>query len=164
MGDFDVFFSGFDAPVIVVTAATDDLGRSGCLVGFATQCSIYPPRFLACLSVVNHTYGVAKSARSLGVHVLGRDQAELAALFGEATDDKVDKFAQVEWRLGASAAPLLLDCAAWLEGWIGAQLPLGDHVGFLLEPIAAGRGPRPGTLPRSSLSWRKAGHPAEEAR
>src|SRR5688500_11613792 len=34
---------------IVTTTANDDGERSGCLIGFATQCSIHPPRFLACI-------------------------------------------------------------------------------------------------------------------
>ncbi|HEX8931084.1 MAG TPA: flavin reductase, partial [Actinomycetota bacterium] len=36
-----------DYPMLIVTAETDG-ERAGCLVGFATQCSIEPPRFLLC--------------------------------------------------------------------------------------------------------------------
>ena len=42
---FDAFVGGLDYPVFVVTAAHGE-ERSGCLVGFATQASIDPPRML----------------------------------------------------------------------------------------------------------------------
>ena len=41
--------SELDYPMFIVTCA-DERERAGCLVGFATQCSIDPPRFLVCLS------------------------------------------------------------------------------------------------------------------
>ena len=45
-----------DYPMFVVTTvAADDGERSGCLVGFATQCSIHPPRWVVWLSLANHT-------------------------------------------------------------------------------------------------------------
>ena len=42
------------AALVVTAAAGDD--REGCLVGFATQASIDPPRILVCLSVENATF------------------------------------------------------------------------------------------------------------
>jgi flavin reductase (DIM6/NTAB) family NADH-FMN oxidoreductase RutF len=39
-----------DYPMFIATVATDE-ERAGCLIGFATQCSIHPPRFLAGISV-----------------------------------------------------------------------------------------------------------------
>src|SRR3954451_16023833 len=41
--------SELDDPMFIVTVA-GPMERAGCLVGFATQCSIHPPRFLLCLS------------------------------------------------------------------------------------------------------------------
>jgi flavin reductase (DIM6/NTAB) family NADH-FMN oxidoreductase RutF len=44
--------------MLIVTAEADGQ-RAGGLVGFATHCSIDPPRFLLCLSRRNRTYGGA---------------------------------------------------------------------------------------------------------
>ncbi|MGW6919617.1 flavin reductase, partial [Kitasatospora sp. NPDC054939] len=60
MGGFESFVALLDTqPVYVVTAANDAGQRAGCLVGFAGQCSIRPPRFTVWISKVNHTYAVA---------------------------------------------------------------------------------------------------------
>ena len=60
-----------DFPMLIVTAAADG-ERSGCLVGFATQCSIDPPRHLVCISKQNHTCRIATRSAHLAVHVLDR--------------------------------------------------------------------------------------------
>ncbi|MHB1539220.1 MAG: flavin reductase [Solirubrobacteraceae bacterium] len=55
----------------IVTAAADG-ERSGCLVGFATQCSIEPRRFLVCISVLNRTFEIAQRSNALAVHFPAR--------------------------------------------------------------------------------------------
>lgn len=143
---FAEFTASLDTPMFVVTTAAGG-ERSGCLVGFASQTSIDPPRFLAGLSVRNHTYRVARGARVLAVHALGRDQRGLAELFGAETGDDVDKFARCEWEEGPDGVPVLAGCA-YLVGRIVERVPLGDHVGHLLAPVS-GRG-APGPLLRLS--------------
>ncbi len=169
-------FSGLvDPPLYIVTASAGG-ERSGCLVGFATQCSIHPPRFLVCLSVVNHTYRVAARAGVLGVHLLAADQHGLAAHFGERTSDEDDKFAGIAWHPGPHGAPLLDAARAAFEGRVVQRLPLGDHRGHLLEPLdetvtgaaaalrsqqSAG-GPAGRQLRLQDAATLEAGHPADE--
>jgi flavin reductase (DIM6/NTAB) family NADH-FMN oxidoreductase RutF len=136
---FDEIVGELDYPMLIVTAAGgDDVG--GCLVGFATQTSIDPPRFLVCLSENNRTYRIARGAPVLGVHFLAADDEDLARLFGGETGDEVDKFARVEWRPGPEGVPLLERCRNRFVGRVLDRRPVGDHVAFLLEPIAAERG------------------------
>jgi flavin reductase (DIM6/NTAB) family NADH-FMN oxidoreductase RutF len=161
MTEVSDFFSLFDGPALVVTAQSD-AGRSGCLVAFATQCSIYPPRLLVCLSVVNLTTTVASRARALGVHVLRRDQLALASLFGEETGDEIDKLSDVAWREGLAGAPILEECSAWLEGVVLERFPLGDHVGYLLEIVDVGSDLDHDTMLKSEVMGFEPGHPAEE--
>src|SRR6266550_1522175 len=106
LDEFKAFTLHLEYPMYVVTAAADG-ERDGCLVGFATQCSIHPPRFLVCLSVKNRTFRIAKTAPVLAVHLVGHDQHDLAELFGGETADEVDKLAQWPWREGAGGVPLL---------------------------------------------------------
>jgi flavin reductase (DIM6/NTAB) family NADH-FMN oxidoreductase RutF len=106
-------------------------------VGFTTQVSIDPPRFLVCLSVKNHTYEVAMGAGLLAIHVLTPDQRKLAELFGETTGHETDKFAQCSWRPGPHGVPLLHDCPRLFVGRVLERSNLGDHGGFLLEPLEA---------------------------
>lgn len=134
----DGFTGELDYPLYVVTATAVDGERSGCLVGFASQCSIRPARFVVWLSKANHTYGVALRAPCLAVHILDRDRHALAGLFGGRTGDRVDKFADVRWRPGPQGVPLLLDARAWFVGEVREHADWGDHVGFLLDPVAEG--------------------------
>jgi flavin reductase (DIM6/NTAB) family NADH-FMN oxidoreductase RutF len=132
---FDQLVSLLDYPMFVVTARTDD-ELAGCLVGFATQASIHPPRFLVGLSIRNHTYRVASRAEHLAVHLVLRRHCELARLFGSETGDEVDKFERCAWHPGPKDMPILDDAAGWFVGHVLSRYDLGDHVGFLLEPVA----------------------------
>ena len=133
--EFGRFAGRLDYPMFVVTT-TDGTARAGCLVGFTTQASIDPPRMLVCLSDKNHTYRVARGADLLAVHSVGADQHDLAELFGSETGDRTDKFTDVAWHEGPGRVPVLEGCPSYLVGRILARWPLGDHVGFLLEPVA----------------------------
>lgn len=124
-----------DYTMFVVTTQADG-HPSGCLVGFATQTSLKPPRFLVGMSRRNHTFGVASQSEHLAVHVLARTNIELARLFGGQTGDQVDKFAQCSWHSGPEGMPILDDAVAWFVGKTLDRIDVGDHVGYLLEPVA----------------------------
>jgi flavin reductase (DIM6/NTAB) family NADH-FMN oxidoreductase RutF len=134
--EFEALVSDLDYPMFVVTARAGDR-RAGCLVGFATQTGIDPPRMLVGLSPPNHTYRVARESRALAVHLLAADQLALAELFGGRTGDEIDKFAHCRWSDGPEGLPILEACRSWFAGMIRDRMRLGDHVGFLLEPVAA---------------------------
>lgn len=132
---FETVAKLLDYPMLVVTTAADGL-QAGCLVGFTTQVSISPARFLVGLSEKNHTFRLAARATHLVVHVLGPEHRAVAELFGEQTGDETDKFARCSWRPGPGGAPILDGVAGWFSGRILERLPMGDHIGVLLEPGA----------------------------
>jgi flavin reductase (DIM6/NTAB) family NADH-FMN oxidoreductase RutF len=136
---FHALMGELDYPMFIVTTAADG-ERSGCLIGFATQASINPPRFLACLSIRNNTFRVAGGARALGVHFVPADADDLAELFGGETGDEVDKFARVTWHEGPEGVPIVEACRNWFVGRILERVDAGDHHAFLLEPVAAEHG------------------------
>ncbi|MFC5204372.1 flavin reductase family protein [Streptomyces kaempferi] len=133
MTDLDPFTDLLDCALYVVTAEAAG-ERSGCLVGFGSQCSIRPARFVVWLSRANHTYRVAEHAERLTVHLLRRDQDRLARLFGGETGDRTDKFADVPWHPGPGGAVILDEAPAWFVGRVESRIDGGDHVGFLLAP------------------------------
>jgi flavin reductase (DIM6/NTAB) family NADH-FMN oxidoreductase RutF len=137
---FEHLVAQLDYPLYVVTAAAGE-ERDGCVVGFTTQCSIDPPLFLICLSNKNRTYRIAERADHLAVHVIPEERRDLAELFGGETADKQDKLTQVDWRPGPGGAPLVAGVDDWFAGRIVEQIDWsGDHVGFVLEPVAAQTG------------------------
>ncbi|MFJ2828449.1 flavin reductase family protein [Streptomyces sp. NPDC087263] len=160
MTDLDPFTDLLDCPMYVVTAEAAG-ERSGCLVGFGSQCSIRPARFVVWLSRANHTYGVAEHAERLAVHLLHRDQDRLARLFGGETGDRTDKFADVPWHPGPGGSVILDEAPAWFVGRVENRIDGGDHVGFLLAPEAAenlGGSPAP-PLSLSDARGITPGHP-----
>ncbi|MFJ6350556.1 flavin reductase family protein [Streptomyces sp. NPDC054835] len=162
MEGFSVFTDALDGPMYVVTAASGGR-RAGCLVGFTSQCSIDPPRFVVWLSTANHTYRLARTAEHLTVHLLHEEDRALAELFGGETGDRVDKFAGVGWHPGEAGSPVLEQLTTWFTGRIEAQVEGGDHVGFLLAPVAVGpptAGPPPALLRYRALRDLDPGHPA----
>jgi flavin reductase (DIM6/NTAB) family NADH-FMN oxidoreductase RutF len=155
---FDAIVSDVHGPAYVVTTAAKT-ERDGCLVGFATQCSIKPPRFGVWLSKENRTYRIALSAATLVVHLLRQGDQDLAHLFGAHTGDEVDKFEDVEWHSGPDGCPVLARCD-WFAGSIIERMDTGDHVAFVLAPNG-GVCERSGTrqLGMNEIGDIEAGHP-----
>ena len=127
--------ANIDYPMLIVTTVAGGR-RAGCLVGFATQCSVDPPRLLVCLSRRNHTFNVAAEADFLAVHFIGVEDMDLATLFGEQTGDDVDKFSAVEWSEGPEGLPILAVQRGWLAGRVLERFDVGDHVAYVLETFA----------------------------
>ena len=135
---FDDLVGDLDSAMLIVTTA-DGERREGCLVGFASAASVRPQRFLVCLSKKNRTFDLATDTGLMAVHVVPDDAADLAELFGGETGDELDKFERCDWREGPEDLPLLERCPAWFAGRTLDTLDGGDHVAFLLEPVAAER-------------------------
>ena len=152
-----------DYSMFIVTAR-DGARQAGCLVGFACQTSIDPPRFLVCLSRRNRTYRVAQASDMLAVHFVPRDAEALAELFGGHTDDDSeagsDKFARCAWRPGPAGVPILQECGNWFAGLVLERFDLGDHVGFLLEPVEVHRQRREQYFEFHQAKHITPGHPA----
>jgi flavin reductase (DIM6/NTAB) family NADH-FMN oxidoreductase RutF len=159
MEQFDGLMGTLEYPMFIVTVR-DGGERAGCLVGFATQSSIHPSRFLACLSEENHTFRVAQGASHLAVHVVPESAGDLAALFGGETGDEIDKFARCSWHEGPEGLPILDDCDSWFVGRVLELTPLGDHVGFLLDPVAVHQGTEGRQLTSQQAAGIDAGHEA----
>jgi flavin reductase (DIM6/NTAB) family NADH-FMN oxidoreductase RutF len=162
---FAELVSQLDYSMFILTAAADG-ERAGCLIGFASQVSIDPPRFLACLSKKNRTFRVASASASasssqgavLVVHFVPADEEELAELFGGDTGDEIDKFARCEWLPGPEGVPILSALENWFAGRVLERLDFGDHVGFLLEPIDGEAGRGESTLTFHRAKWIEPGH------
>jgi flavin reductase (DIM6/NTAB) family NADH-FMN oxidoreductase RutF len=158
MNAVDSLIQAVDYPLFVVTAGASG-AVSGCMAGFVTQSSLRPVRFIVCVSKVNHTFAVAERASGLALHLLGADQRDMASLFGERTGDSTDKFERVQWSSGATQAPLLADCAAWVEGPILDRMSAGDHEAYLMAISDGGSGPREGQFLLSDAADFEPGHP-----
>jgi flavin reductase (DIM6/NTAB) family NADH-FMN oxidoreductase RutF len=129
-----------DAALVIVTVSIDG-ERDGALVGFHSQSSIEPPRYVVWLSVANRTTRLAAGAEHLGVHVLAATDHALAELFGGTTDDDAaphdGKLDRVPWTEGPGGVPMLDEVPVRFVGRVLEWLrPAGgDHHGAVLEPL-----------------------------
>jgi len=133
---FNALVAHLDYPMFIATVA-DGEELAGCLVGFATQCSIDPPRFLICISNKNRTYRVSRGSSAMAVHLVPEEATELAELFGGRTGDDVDKFEHCSWRPGPEGLPLLDGCPNRFVARVLERTEAGDHDAFVLEPFFA---------------------------
>ena len=157
---FESIVARIDDPMFVVTTATKT-ERAGCLVGFATQCSIDPPTLLVCISKANRTFTTAQRAASLVVHYLSAEDEPLARLFGESTGDDEDKFATCGWTARPDGTPVLDGCRGWVAGDVLSRTDVGDHVAMALRVTAAeARAPEAGPLGFQRVKDFDPGHPA----
>ncbi len=140
---FDRLVAALDYPMVVVTAAVND-EHAGCLVGFTTQCSIDPPRWIVCISKANHTHFVAGTASVLVVHVLRKSQRDLADLFGSESGDEIDKFDHCDWSPGPAGTPVLA-ATDWFAGQVIERWDAGDHTAHLLDLLPVGSSARSDT-------------------
>jgi flavin reductase (DIM6/NTAB) family NADH-FMN oxidoreductase RutF len=149
-----------DSPLFIVTTRSPEGALAGCLVGFATQVSIAPPRFMAAISRVNHTFPVAMAADIAAVHMPAVGQTDLAELFGHESGDETDKFACCRWHPGPEGVPILDDCPGWVAGPVRDRLNFGDHVGLLVDIVHAHDGGLGRQLRASDIRGMEPGHPA----
>jgi len=133
---FQHLVAQLDYPMFIATVAAGD-ERAGCLIGFATQCSIHPPRFLAGISDKNRTHRIAEGAATMALHLVPEDAGELAQLFGGETGDDLNKFEHCSWRPGPEGVPLLDACPTRFVGRILERVDFGDHTGMVLEPFSS---------------------------
>jgi flavin reductase (DIM6/NTAB) family NADH-FMN oxidoreductase RutF len=133
---FDPITDSLDPQMYIVTMAVAE-ERSGCLVGFGSQCSIDPSRFIVWMSELNHTYALAKTCEFAAVHLPRVDSVATARHFGSETGDEVDKFADVEWHPGPNGSPVIAGLT-WFEGRVLDRVDGGDHLGLLLAPEHSG--------------------------
>jgi flavin reductase (DIM6/NTAB) family NADH-FMN oxidoreductase RutF len=156
---FNEIVGELDYPMLIVTAAAGDR-IAGCLVGFASQASIDPPRFTVFLSDKNRTYEVAQEAEELVVHFLSADDDDLAQLFGGETGHETNKFDRVDWEPTGAGTPLLERCPNRFVGRILDRQRVGDHVAYLLEPTKAAHGEDFSSFPFHRAKRIEAGHEA----
>ena len=155
---FERLVARLDAPMYVVTTGRPE--RAGCLIGFATQCSVDPLRFLICLSDQNRTYRVAQRTDHLGVHLVPADRDDLVELFGSETGDDTDKFSRTTWHPGVYRTPILDGCPNWFVGRVLDRLTAGDHQAILVDPVDAAAGADVNQFPFHRAKRFEPGHEA----
>lgn len=109
--------------VVIITAMVG--GQPvGMVVGSFTSVSLDPPLIAYLPAKSSNSYSRLKGATAFCVNVLSKDQEVLCRQFASKSDDK---FTGVSWSISAGGAPVLADCAAWIDCSTESIVDGGDH-------------------------------------
>lgn len=113
----------FPTGVTVVAADPGD-APVGMAVGSFTSVSLDPPLVAFLPAKTASAWPGIEAAGHFCVNVLGEDQADVSGLFSSKVEDR---FASVDWSPGATGAPVIDGCLAWIDCEIETVYEGGDH-------------------------------------
>jgi flavin reductase (DIM6/NTAB) family NADH-FMN oxidoreductase RutF len=112
--------------VTVVTSRAGDVIHGMTVSAFASV-SLDPPLVLVCADKTSNTHGVIATGGVFAAHVLAAGQEALSNRFASERDED-RRFEGIDWRSGATGAPILPGAAAVLDCRVTAAHDAGDHV------------------------------------
>jgi flavin reductase ActVB len=108
-----------------VVTAVDGQGRlHGLTANSFTSVSLDPPLVLVCVDVGARSYGPLLQQGRFAIHILSRDQAEIARAFAAKG---VDRAGICAWRVDGSGYPILEKYLAVLRCRLEREHHAGDH-------------------------------------
>ncbi|WP_147255700.1 flavin reductase family protein [Streptomyces sp. PT12] len=142
--------------VAVVSTRRDDGAPCGLLVSSLCSYSARPPSVLVSIARDARSCQVLADGAEFGVHLLGRGDEALAAVFAGRGEDK---FAEAAWSWDGPV-PRIAGTCAYLRCAPSAAFGHGDHVVVIGEVVRCDLGgDDPLVYYRRSLGWRLAGEP-----
>lgn len=138
MSTTDSILRSLRREVWIVTAAAGEK-RGGLLATWVNAASIDPSRpiMLAGIAPNHFTAELIQTSRACALHLLRKDQTELAWNFARDSGRNRDKFAELATITGDTGAPLLAEALAWLDCRVIAQYDAGDRLFFWAEIVAS---------------------------
>ncbi|TDA27738.1 MAG: flavin reductase [Archaeoglobi archaeon] len=112
---------------------------AGQIANTVFQVTSDPPKIAVCLNKRNTTHEFLSSSRVFGVTVLKKDTPmQFIGKFGFKSSRDVNKFEGVNFKVGKTGAPLVLDHAvAILEAEVKGECDVGTHTIFIGELVDA---------------------------
>jgi 3-hydroxy-9,10-secoandrosta-1,3,5(10)-triene-9,17-dione monooxygenase reductase component len=123
---------------VVVVTAMDGSVPVGMTCQSFSSLSLEPPLVLFSASHTSTSWPRIQRAGTFAINILADDQKDLCRVFATTG---ADKFAAVEWSVGAAGAPLLDGCLAHIECRLQSVSPAGDHDIVIGEPLAMAEDP-----------------------
>ena len=125
----------FDQMVRGVVVLTTRLGEkaNGMTACWVNRSADQPFFVMASVYKKNFSHDLIRESGVFAVHVLRKDQVDLARHFGKQSGREMDKFDRVQSRLGKTGAPILADCLAYMDCRVVNSADSGDHTIFIGE-------------------------------
>ena len=121
----------------IVTAA-DGRRRGGLTATWVSQASIdrQAPAVLVAIAPNHFTAELIDAGKAFAVHLLRRNQSEIALIFALGSGRKRDKLAGITITSAKTHSPILSDCLAYLDCRVFARLDAGDRVYYWADVLA----------------------------
>jgi flavin reductase (DIM6/NTAB) family NADH-FMN oxidoreductase RutF len=116
-------FGAFPTGVTALAAEVNGT-PTGIAANSFTSVSLDPPMVSVCVAHSSTTWPTLRTARRLGVSVLGVHQAHAARRLAGPNESR---FHALEWRRTDEGAVVLEGVSAWLETSLAQEVPAGDH-------------------------------------
>ncbi|WKZ33324.1 MAG: flavin reductase family protein [Thermodesulfobacteriota bacterium] len=123
----------------VYVISTVHEGRANALTAaWVARASFVPPLVTVSVGKARFSHDLIRDAGIFAVNILGPEDVSIGKHFGLKTGRKTDKFAGIEYEIKATGAPVLVECAAWLDCRVASSHDAGDHTLFIGEVLEAG--------------------------
>jgi len=122
----------------VVTSAKGDK-LAGQIANTVFQVTSDPVQIAACLNKENTTHDIVRESGAFGITILERETPmDFIGKFGFRKSSEFDKFDGVNYKLGKTGVPLILDHAvAVIEAKVVKECDVGTHTLFVGEVVDA---------------------------
>ena len=118
---------------VITTAAGEEL--QGMTANAVTSLSLDPLLVLVCIDKGTHTHRVLEAGGVFAVNILGEHQEEVSRVFARRAEPEIGSLRGQRFAVGATGAPVLEDCLAFLECRVAYVHDGGDHSIFLGEVV-----------------------------
>jgi flavin reductase (DIM6/NTAB) family NADH-FMN oxidoreductase RutF len=110
---------------------------NGMTAAWVNQVSSQPPMVSVAVGKDHYTSELISKAKYFSVNILSPNQMELSRKCGFISGRKQDKLQEEEITYQATGAPILTNCAAYLDCKLSHQFEVGDHILFIGTVIKA---------------------------
>ena len=123
---------------LFVATARDDASPAAGAINWISQSSFTPPLIMVAFKTDTALHRAALSSRKFIIHVVWKDQKELASAFFRGAELSGDRLNGNLVETRPNEIPLLVDPPAWFECRVTHDVGGGDHIVFVAEVVDAG--------------------------
>ena len=123
---------------LFVATSRDDSGSAAGTINWISQSSFTPPLIMVAIKADSALHRAITASRKFIVHVVGKDQKDLATAFFRGAELSGDRLNGYSIEGSPNGIPLLVDPPAWFECRVVNEVRGGDHTVFVAEVTEAG--------------------------
>jgi len=124
---------------LYIIASKKDKKFNGQIANTVFQLTSEPIKIAVSINKQNLTHEFIKQSRIFSVSILSKETPmKFIGHFGFKSGREVDKFKDINYKLGINGAPIVLDnCLGYLEAKVINEIDIGTHTLFIGEVVAA---------------------------